>query len=207
MEIIDRIFSLLQEKNIEQKDFAEAVGVRKQAITEWKNGTTKSYMRYLDKIAEYFDVPVSYLLGETNANKNTPAKKGRGIKIPVLGEVPAGIPIEAVEDIIDYEEITPEMARLGDHFALLIKGDSMAPRMVRGDVVVVRKQDYAETGDTVIVLINGADATCKKIKITDKGWALISTNPAYEPMFFSAKEVMELPVQILGKVVELRGKF
>ena len=102
-----------------------------------------------------FDVPME--------RKNISFQTSKGIKIPVLGRVPAGVPIEAVEDIIDYEEIPVEMAKDGEFFGLQIKGDSMEPRICEGDVVIVRKQDDAESGDLVIAMINGDEATCKRL--------------------------------------------
>lgn len=132
----------------------------------------------------------------------------KGVKIPVLGKVVAGIPLEAVEEILDYEEITPELAATGEFFALQIRGRSMEPRMLEGDVVIVKRQDDVESGDVAIVLVNGDEATVKKIKKMDTGITLIATNTSvYEPHFYSNEEIKTLPVQILGKVVELRGKF
>lgn len=63
----DRIQKLLVDRDIEQQDFAKAIGVRKQAISEWKNGITKSYTKYIDKIADFFGVSVDYLLGKTDS--------------------------------------------------------------------------------------------------------------------------------------------
>lgn len=142
----------------------------------------------------------------TLIHQKTPEKK-KGIVIPVLGRVAAGIPIEAIEDIIDTEEITEEMAKTGTHFGLQIHGDSMEPRMCEGDVVIVRQQDDAESGDIVIATVNGADATCKRLRKYRDGIELISNNPAYKPMFYSNEEIEQKPVRIIGKVVELRGKF
>lgn len=120
----------------------------------------------------------------------------------------AGIPIEAVEEILDYEEITPELAATGEFFALKIRGHSMEPRMMEGDVVIVRKQEDVESGDVAIVLVNGNEATVKRVKKQEEGITLIATNTSvYEPHFYSNKEIKKLSVQILGKVVELRGKF
>lgn len=127
--------------------------------------------------------------------------------IPVLGEVAAGIPIEAVQDIVDYEEIDQALATTGEFFGLRIKGSSMEPRMREGDVVIVRKQEDVDTGDTAVVLVNGNEATVKKIKKGEQGITLLPTNPAYDPMFFTSAEIESLPVVILGKVVELRAKF
>lgn len=139
------------------------------------------------------------------ASKNTLHVKG--IKINVLGRVAAGIPIEAVEDIIDTEEITEELASTGVFFGLQIHGDSMEPRMCEGDVVIVRQQDDAENGDIVIAMINGNDATCKRLRKYRDGIELVSNNPSYDPMFFSNDDIINKPVSIIGKVVELRGKF
>ncbi len=147
-----------------------------------------------------FGVSVDYLLG--NAGEETP----KGVKIPVLGRVAAGIPIEAVEDILDYEEISPHMAAQGEFFALQVKGRSMEPRMQEGDIIICKKQADAETGDVAVVLVNGDDATVKKIKKTSAGLYLLPTNPAFDPLFYTYDEVME-KVTIIGKVVELRAKY
>ena len=115
--------------------------------------------------------------------------------------------LQAVEDILDYEEISLEMASQGEHFALSIKGDSMEPRIAEGDVVIVRKQNIVENGELAVVLVNGNDATVKKFYMNDNGVTLISTNPTYDPFYYSKEDVEKLPVQVIGKVVELRAKF
>lgn len=135
------------------------------------------------------------------------ASKNRGIKIPVLGEVAAGIPIDAIEDIIDYEEITFEMSQTGEFFGLIIKGNSMEPKISDGDVVIVRKQSSVENGEIAVVLVNGDSATVKRVKYMDSGIMLMPTNPQYEPMFYDKQQVATLPVQIIGRVMELRAKF
>ena len=131
-----------------------------------------------------------------------------GTWVPVLGDVAAGIPIEAVENIVDYEEIDTAMASNGKYYGLRIKGSSMEPRIREGDVVIVRQQEDADTGDTAVVLVNGESATVKRIKKEpDGGLWLLPNNPAYDPQHYSPAEVAEKPVRIIGKVVELRGKF
>ena len=130
------------------------------------------------------------------------------VRIPVYGRVAAGIPMEAIQEIIDWEEIASVMASDGEYFALQIHGDSMEPKISNGDVVIVRKQETADDGDLVIALVNGNDAVCKRLKRYDNGTlALISTNPAYDPMYFTKSEIDNTPVRILGKVKELRAKF
>ena len=154
-----------------------------------------------------FDSLFALLDGKVSVNtaKQSPILKGR--EIPVLGRVAAGIPINAVTEIIDTEEISEEMARTGEYFGLKIKGDSMEPRIYDGDVVIVRQQADAESGDIVIAMVNGDDATCKRLIKYSTSIALISLNSKYEPMLFTDKEVLEKPVRVIGKVVELRGKL
>ena len=131
----------------------------------------------------------------------------KGIKIPVLGDVAAGVPIDAITDIIDYEEISEEMAKTGEFFGLRIKGDSMSPRIMEGDIVIVQKTSTVNSGELAVVLVNSEAATVKKYIRHDNGISLISFNSSYEPMFFTASEIESLPVSIIGKVVESRAKF
>ncbi|MEG1413499.1 MAG: S24 family peptidase, partial [Acidaminococcaceae bacterium] len=142
--------------------------------------------------------------------KDAPAPKTHinGVKIPVLGRVVAGVPLEAITDILDYEEISVDMARTGEFFALQIKGDSMTPRICEGDVVIVRKQPTVDSGSLAIVLINGEDATLKQVIVRPDGIMLQAFNPAVYPThFYTCADIKKLPVTILGKVVELRGRF
>ena len=134
-------------------------------------------------------------------------KFGKSVKIPVLGRVAAGIPIDAITDILDYEEITETMSMTGEYFGLKIKGNSMLPRIAEGDVVIVRQQPDAESGEVVIAQVNGNTATCKKLIKHPTGISLVSFNPEYEPMYFSNEDILRLPVTIIGKVVENRQKY
>lgn len=140
--------------------------------------------------------------------EKTPSDKGgrKGIWIPVYGRIAAGIPISAIEDIIDEEEISEEMLKHGEYIALQIKGDSMEPRISNGDTVIIRLQETIENGEVAAVFVNGNDVTLKRIKKEDNGIWLIGNNPAFQPIFYSKKQCEELPVRILGKMVELRGK-
>ncbi len=186
-----------------QSELAKVLFVNQTAISQWERGVTTPSPTMLLKLSELYGVSTDYLLGKDSSK---PQKSG--VKIPVLGNVAAGIPIEAIEDILDYEEIDESMTRNGEeYFALRIKGQSMEPKMSEGDVVIVRKQSDADTGAIAVVLVNGDSATVKKIKKTESGIMLIPLNPDYEIMFYSAEEVQTLPVRILGKVVELRAKF
>lgn len=185
-----------------QQQLASLLYVNQTAVSQWDRGVTIPSPPTLLKLSELYGVSTDYLLGNETA-----AGKSRGVKVPVLGNVAAGIPIEAIENIIDYEEIDDEMAATGEFFGLKIKGDSMMPRICDGDVVIVRKQDDADTGDTAVVLVNGDSATVKRIKKEPGGLWLIPNNPAYEAKVYTPVEIERLPVRIIGKIVELRGKF
>lgn len=161
-----------------------------------------------------FDLPQSKILTFANIFKvdagelmGTDGTTHTARRIPVLGRVAAGIPLDAIEEIIDYEEIPETMAKSGEYFGLRINGNSMEPKISDGDVVIVRKQDDAEDGDIVIALVNGNEGCCKRLKKYETGVALVSTNPSYDPMYFSHAEIDTVPVTIVGKVVELRAKF
>lgn len=189
-------------KGLTQVEVSRIIGISQNGYSDWETGKNRVDARSLGRLAELYGVTVNYLLGIDE--NDAPVK---GVRIPVLGSVAAGIPIEAIQDIVDYEEIDADMAAAGEYFGLRIKGSSMEPRIREGDVVIVRRQEEAETGDTVVVLVNGDSATVKRIKIEPNGIALIPNNPAYDTRFYSAAEVELLPVRIIGKVVELRGKL
>lgn len=202
---MNRIKELRQEKGLSQQDLAKLLYVNQTAVSQWERNRTNPSTDTAIALANIFDVSVDYLLGCENVEPSVPAASS--VKIPVLGEVQAGLPVEAIENILDYEEIDSVQASTGEYFGLQIRGRSMEPRMVEGDVVIIRQQEDAESGDTVVVLVNGDDATVKKLKKMPDGIMLIPNNPAFEPLYYSAKEINELPVRIIGKVVELRAKF
>lgn len=161
----------------------------------------------VDALLKILDSDQAVTLESDTTLETSSDKYHKSIVINVLGRVAAGIPLNAIEEIIDTEEISQEMASNGEYFALKISGNSMEPKISNGDVVIVRKQSDADDGDLVIAMVNGDDAVCKRLKKYSDGIALISNNPAYEPMYFSNKDILEKPVTILGKVRELRAKF
>lgn len=218
-----RLKELRKEKELTQLQLAEKFNISKSSISMYESGSRMPEYETLEAIADYFNVNLDYLVGKSdirNHSDDTPhappikgesddikPRKTKGVKIPVLGRVAAGVPIEAIEEIIDYEEITEDLARTGEFFCLVISGDSMAPRMLENDIVVVKKQSSIESGEIAVVIVNGCDATVKKVVRHEDGISLIPTNQAYSPKFFTNDEVKTLPVGIIGKVIELRGKF
>lgn len=190
-----------QKRNYTQQELAKALNVSASTVGMWEQNSRVPKLEKLEEIADFFNINLDELSGQT------PSNTCGGIRIPVLGSVRAGIPLEAIEDIVDYEEIPEAMARSGEYFGLMIRGDSMSPVFVEGDVVIVRKQESADTGDAVIALVNGDEATIKRLKRTQEGIVLIPNNPEYLPMVYTNEQIKNLPVRILGKVIELRRKF
>lgn len=193
---MNKLKELRKRKGLTQIDMAKIFHITQASYSLWESGKTKIDNESLEKISEMFNVSTDYVLGIT--------EKSSAIKIPVLGLIPAGVPIEAVEDIIGYEEIRPELAKTGEYFALKVQGDSMSPSIMNGDILIIKKQDSAESGDICVVFVNGDDATIKKIQIKDEGLALIPNNPAYGIRYFTKKEIETLPVRIVGKAIEVR---
>ena len=198
-----RIKSAREDLKLTKRELAKRIGVHESSINKYEKGLVDIPLSKISELARVLKVTEAYLMGWEEKSEQPP----QGLKIPVLGTVAAGIPISAVEDILDYEEVPQSWESQGEFFGLRIKGDSMQPKMDDGDVVIVRQQSDANSGDTVIALVNGDDATCKKLQKTDNGIMLVSTNPNYLPMFFTNEEIVTKPVVILGKVVELRSKF
>lgn len=191
-------------EGLSQSELAKKLDVSASTISMYEVGNREPDFETEEKIADFFNTDLNTLRGKSVETFFTKSN----ITINVLGRVAAGLPMEAVENIIDTEEISEEMAKTGTYFGLKIKGDSMEPRIYENDVVIVRKQDDAESGDIVIALVNGDDAVCKRLLKYSGGISLVSLNSSkYEPMMFSYEDVEKKPVRIIGKVVELRGKI
>lgn len=193
-------------------ELSKKTGVSEAVISQYRSGKYEPKQDRLEQFAKALDVNEAWLMGYSVPMQRSAISTAPAVRIPVYGKVAAGIPIAAVtdftsEDPDDWEEIPAQMARSGEYIALRIDGDSMEPRIRKGDVVIVRLQEQVESGDIAIVFVNGDDAVCKRVRWTDAGLTLISSNPSYEPLFFTPAEVESLPVRFLGKVVELRGKL
>ena len=225
MTILERIDGLLNEKKMSRRKLERDAGLGTGTVAKWKDRNPTS--ENLQKVADVLHVSVSYLTGASEYRSEQDAliqkwnqqmkkdlpdevrKIEAGIRIPVLGTVPCGIPMEAIEyvDCEEWEEISEVLSRQGRFFGLKVKGDSMSPRIQEGDILIVKSDPDAESGDVVIAKVNGEDACCKKlIKIPD-GIILQSFNPSYEPMMFNMEDIENKPLKIIGKVVENRQKF
>ncbi len=222
----ERLKAVCKQNKTTITQVARELGWSTSVGTNWKNGVVPRSDK-VQAIAEYLGVPVDVLIGKTDenqiyesvfienspeANENYPKTLAKYLNeqkrfIPVFGRVAAGVPLEAIGDIVDQEQLSPDMDSSYEYAGLVIHGNSMSPHFIEGDTVIVRLQDDVESGDTAIVFVNGTDATCKIVKKVDDGIELHSINPDYGVMFFTHEQIKSLPVKIWGKVVELRRKI
>ena len=163
MKTSDRIRVSREALKLTKRELAKRIGVHESSISKYEKGVVDFPLSKISDLSRVLNVSEAYLMGWEDEAKES----NQGIKVPVLGAVPAGIPISAIEDIIDYEEIPQSWSNQGDFFGLRIKGNSMYPKLENGDVVIVKKQSTADNGDVVIAMVNGDDATCKRYKRMD----------------------------------------
>lgn len=197
---MQKVESLAESRGLSLNELEKKIGLGHAYFSKIKQRQAMPTIPKVDAIAEFFHISRDFLIG-------TETSTGSGVKIPLLGKVAAGIPIEAAENLIGEEEIPQKLASTGDFFALLIKGDSMSPDIQNGDKIIVRQQPEVECGQIAVVLVNGNDAVCKEYKRIDNGIMLISRNPNYAPMVFTSEEIETKPVRIIGRVIEVRREL
>lgn len=201
---------LRKQKGLTQIELADKLHVEQTTISKWENNKSTPDMVSLRMVAEFFNVTIDYLIGaKPKIDKNiTPTALGLSfVRIPVYGEIPAGIPIEMIDTsyIEDYEDISTELLKGNKKaFCLKVKGESMMPKFENGDILVLIQQDDCNSGDYCAVSINHTECTFKKVIKHSNGITLQPLNPAFEPLFFTKEEVNELPITILGVVKEVR---
>lgn len=207
-----KIKQLRLEKGWSLQDLGDRLGVGKSTVRRWENGEIASLKaETLKAIADAFGVSPLEFFDSQDADEfyreieaNEPPDHSW---VPIVGRVAAGQPMYAEDNIEGYLVIGADEDEYGPLFALRIAGDSMEPEIKKGSIALVRPQEDADTGDVVIVHINGEDATCKRIKKTSAGLTLLPANPAYDMQSYTWAEVAETPVSIVGKVIEVRTKY
>ena len=184
---------------ISQKEVAISLSVAQATVSLWEKGNTNPIGTRLVQLAELLSCSTDYLLG------NVTPEALPYIRIPVLGRIPAGVPFDAVTDILDYEEVPSSWGNGGkEYFALKLKGDSMSPKYLDSDVVIFTVAQDCDSGKDCAVMINGDDATFKKVVKHVHGITLQPINASYEPMYFTNEQAIEMPVRILGVAKEIR---
>ena len=198
----EKIKKLRLELDWTQEYVANQLQISVPALSRYESGMYEpKSLSIVSDFAKLYNVSTDYLLNldldYTDNNEKT--------HIPVLGRIPAGIPIDMIEDILDYEDIPAEMIKGNkEYFGLRVKGDSMEPNYLDGDTLIVLKQDSCESGQDCIVAVNGDDATFKRVFINDNGLTLQPLNNKYQPLFYTNEEIISKPVKVLGVVKEIR---
>ena len=187
------IMFYMERDGIDRKRLAEAIQEPYSSVVGWINGSTYPRIDKIEKMARYFNISKADLVEPRSTSKDV-----RSIRIPVFGMVAAGNPIEAIENIRDHIDIPSDWN--GDYRGFIVHGDSMSPRILDGDILVVRRQDDAESGDIVVAMTDDGATVKKLIKHSDH-ITLQPFNPSYEPMYFSNG------IKLWGKVVEMRARF
>lgn len=203
MEIKDLIHHARISKELTMKELADMVGVSEGTISRWESGKIENMRR--DKIislADALDLTPIQIMGW--GDELTPVDISNYKKVPVVGKIPAGTPIEAIEDVVEYIDVPTEWFKGDQQFiGLKIDGDSMYPVILDGDTVVIRLQPCAETGDICACYVNGYDTTLKRIALDVTSITLRPENPNYPPKTYTHPG----EVTIVGKVVEVRRKL
>lgn len=208
MNMGERIKQLRLEKGLTQEELGKYIGVKKAAIMKYEKGNVKNMKRSaIETLSNLFNVTPSYLMCLDESKVNEEDKKI--VKIPILGTVKAGYDWLAEENVVDYITLKEELPNVDEYFGLRITGDSMLPLLSDGDLVIVHDQDDVESGQTAVVLINGEEATVKKVVKTNDGIELHSMNPYYPTKKFTYEDMKKIPVKIIGRVKEakIKGAF
>lgn len=192
--------------NKDRNDICHDLKFPYTTFAEWYNGNIYPRIDKIEMLANYFNIKKSDLI-EKHENEDELKKIGAiplseiaTTKIPVLGTVKAGYNYLAQENIIDYIAFKVDGTDKENYYALNIVGDSMEPLFDNGDTVIVHKQDDFENGDNCVVLINGEEATVKKVYKGNTGLELKAINPYYPPRIFTKEEIKSLPVKVIGVV-------
>ena len=193
--IAKNIRYLRKKRRMSQSDLGDLVNRAESTIQMWETDLRSPTMETVRDLAKIFHIDIS------NHQEIFFTKP----QVPILGIVPCGEPIEAIEEVIEWIEVVPSQAK--GHFGLIAKGDSMSPYILDGDILIVKYTPEVNSGKIAIVKVNGDEATCKRLIINDAGITLMPYNPTYQPMMFSPQEVEEKPVMIIGEVVEIRRRF
>lgn len=199
-----RLKELREGRNLNQDEFAKVLGLTKSAISNWERGIRKPARENLEAMADFFNVDYDFLTGRTDVRNayQELVKIGRYSdedrlpinnkkRIPLLGQISAGQPILAVQNIERYEMVDE------DHvdFALRVKGNSMVGAgILEGSIVYVQQEADINNGDIVIALI-GDEATVKRFYRYDGSVVLRPENPSLKECVYKPEEV-----QIIGKV-------
>lgn len=211
MEVSKKIYLLRTENNLTQSEFAKIAGATDKAVSSWEKGTRSPKLQYTKPICEHFGIDLNKFIDESN-DVYKPELPSNAIpfrptyKAPIIGSIPAGYPVLAIEDIEGYADIPYSDEE--NYFFLRVNGESMKNAGIHtSDLVLIRRQKCAEDGQVVAARVNGDEATLKRYKRQGDNVLLIPENPEFEPRIVPVKDFEIGEAQIIGVVVEMRRSF
>lgn len=204
----NRLSTALRIRNIKPVELHEKTGISESLLSKYLSGNAIARQKKLSLLSDALNVNPVWLMGyDVSMTKKSISESSESAIVFVYGTIPAGIPIECIEDIIDTEEISANMLKGGkQYFGLRVRGNSMEPEYLDGDTLILEKVDDCESGDDAVVMVNGDDGTFKRVFKTETGIRLQPLNNEYEPMIYTNEQIEKLPVKILGVVVEFRRR-
>ncbi len=203
----DKIKKLRLEKGWNQDFVAQQLNISIPALSRYESGRYEpKSLSIVSDFAKLYSVSTDYLLNiDLNYEKE---ELNQSAVVLVYGTIPAGIPMECIEDVLDTEEIPASMLKGGkQYFGLKVKGNSMFPTYLNGDTVIFEKVDDCENGQDCVVMVNGNDGTFKRVLKNENGIILQPLNSEYEPLVFTNEQISDLPVKIIGIAKEIRRKL
>lgn len=205
-----------EKRGLSKSQLAEKLNVNQSTITRWENGEMGATVTNAFDISRILNIALPDLLGKDLSIDNASYVDiiSNVVKIPVLGVIKAGTPIEAQENIIEYVDIPEEWTKGNKkYYGLKIQGDSMYPKYEENDIVVFEQiEDYLKANKKdCVVMVNGDDATFKNVTITENGITLIPLNinnsDGYQPTFYDKEQIKNKPVKIIGIAREKRTRL
>jgi len=212
----NRLKKALAIRNIKPVELHEKTGISESLISKYLSGIAIARQRKISLLSDALNVNEIWLLGyDVSMEKDMLNNKKLDTislkelfkdTVPLLGTVKAGYNYLANENVIDYVAINFKKEDY-DYYALRITGDSMETIMSDGDYVVIQKQNEFNSGDYCVVLINGEEATVKRVYKTDTGIKLVALNSIYKPVPYTFEDMKKIPVEVIGIVKQLIKNF
>lgn len=207
----NRLATALKIRNMKPVELHEKTDISESLISKYLSGNAIARQRKLSILSEALNVNPVWLMGyDVPMENNIPTDElgNPVVDIPLLGNVKAGYDYLAQENWVGTVKVEASLVGNGsEYFALEVKGDSMAPVFIEGDIVIIHRQNDCENNQIAIVIVNGEEGTIKKVRKTDSGIILQPLNPAYAPMVFSNNEIKSIPILIVGIVKQLKREF
>ena len=201
-----RLKELRKEKNVTQMDLARQLGVTQQAVGKWETGRSSPDPETLLRLAEYFSVTTDTILGREGAARVGQVHayvSAEQAMVPVVGTVRAGYGALAFEEDCGAEPAT--VRDPDNYFYLVVRGNSMEPRIHDGDLALVRKQSALDDGDLGVVVYGEGEGTLKRFLRKGNAVVLQPFNPEYDPVILAGEELEHL--YVAGKVVETKARW